>query len=42
MVQVENEIGMLPDARDHSKAADEAFLTAKSAAKLLAYFEGAP
>lgn len=25
MVQVENEIGMLPDARDHSKLADEAF-----------------
>lgn len=25
MVQVENEIGMLPDARDHSRLADEAF-----------------
>jgi len=25
MVQVENEIGMLPEARDHSKPADEAF-----------------
>jgi hypothetical protein len=25
MIQVENEIGMLPEARDHSKAANEAF-----------------
>ncbi len=25
MVQVENEIGMIPDARDHSKEADQAF-----------------
>jgi len=25
MIQVENEIGMLPEARDHSKPADEAF-----------------
>jgi hypothetical protein len=25
MVQVENEIGMLPDARDHSTLADEVF-----------------
>lgn len=36
MVQVENEIGMLPEARDHSKAADEAF-ACPVPAKLLTY-----
>jgi beta-galactosidase GanA len=37
MIQVENEIGMLPDARDHSKAADEAFVKSVPS-KLIAYF----
>jgi hypothetical protein len=36
MVQVENEIGMLPEARDHSKLADEAFASAVPV-PLLAY-----
>ena len=38
MIQVENEIGMLPEARDHSTAADEAF-TGTVPAKLLTYLE---
>jgi beta-galactosidase GanA len=38
MVQVENEIGMLPDARDHSKPADEAF-AAPVPPKLLTYLD---
>ena len=38
MTQVENEIGMLPEARDHSKAADEAF-TGPVPTKLLTYLE---
>ncbi len=37
MMQVENEIGMLPDARDHSEAADEAFRKPVPS-KLIAYF----
>jgi Domain of unknown function (DUF5597) len=37
MIQVENEIGMLPDARDHSEAADEA-LGKSVQSKLIAYF----
>jgi len=36
MMQVENEIGMLPEARDHSKAADEAF-AGPVPSKLLTY-----
>jgi beta-galactosidase GanA len=36
MVQVENEIGMLPDARDHSTMADEAF-NQSVPAKLISY-----
>ncbi len=28
MVQVENEIGMIPEARDHSPAAEQAYATA--------------
>jgi hypothetical protein len=36
MIQVENEIGMLPEARDHSKAADEAF-AGPVPSKLFAY-----
>ena len=38
MVQVENEIGMLPEARDHSQAADEAF-AGSVPAKLLTYLQ---
>jgi len=38
MVQVENEIGMLPEARDHSKMADEAFNGAVPS-KLLTYLD---
>jgi len=38
MIQVENEIGMLPEARDHSKPADEAFAGPVPAA-LLSYLE---
>src|SRR6185437_16154275 len=38
MIQVENEIGMLPEARDHSKPADEAFAGQVPAA-LLAYMD---
>jgi len=38
MIQVENEIGMLPEARDHSTAANEAF-TGPVPAKLLTYLE---
>ena len=41
MVQVENEIGMLPEARDHSKAADEAF-NGPVPAKLMAYLSAHP
>lgn len=36
MIQVENEIGMLPEARDHSKVADEAF-AGPVPSKLFAY-----
>jgi len=38
MVQVENEIGMLPEARDYSKMADKAFASPVPS-KLLAYLE---
>jgi beta-galactosidase GanA len=38
MIQVENEIGMLPSARDHSRAADEAFQTPVPP-KLIAYID---
>ena len=38
MVQVENEIGMLPEARDHSEAAENAFGSAVSA-KLISYLQ---
>jgi len=38
MVQVENEIGMLPEARDHSKAANEAFALPVPA-QLMAYLQ---
>ena len=38
MVQVENEIGMIPDARDHSKEADRAF-NANVPAELLQYLQ---
>ena len=38
MVQVENEIGMIPDSRDHSKEADRAF-NANVSAELLQYLE---
>jgi beta-galactosidase GanA len=38
MIQVENEIGMLPEARDHSQPADEAFASPVPA-KLLDYLE---
>jgi hypothetical protein len=38
MVQVENEIGMIPDARDHSKEADRAF-GASVPAELLQYLQ---
>lgn len=39
MVQVENEIGMIPEARDHSAAADAAF-TNRVPAALLDYLQG--
>jgi beta-galactosidase GanA len=38
LIQVENEIGMIPDARDHSKEADERFGAAVPA-DLLAYMQ---
>jgi beta-galactosidase GanA len=38
MVQVENEIGMIPEARDHSPAADQAYASAVPAA-LMDYLE---
>ena len=38
LVQVENEIGMIPDARDHSKGANESF-RASVPAKLVSYLQ---